>query len=116
MHELPVIEKILQIVVAHAKKNSVSQVLAISLQVGSLSDLEDEWMQRYFDFVSKGTLAQGAKLKIERMPVVLQCSSCGASYNVEPSGIGDAACPECKSKDKKLISGRGYFISNMEVR
>jgi hydrogenase nickel incorporation protein HypA/HybF len=116
MHELPVIESILKIVLAHAGKNSVSQVVAISLQVGSLSDLEDEWMQRYFDYLSKGTIAQGAKLKIERMPIVMQCNSCGASYNVESSGIGDAACPECKSKDRKLTSGRGYFISNMEVR
>ncbi len=116
MHELPVIEKILGIVLTHAKKNNVSRVMAISLQVGSLSDLEDEWMQRYFDYLSKDTIAQGAKLKIERMPIVMQCNSCGASYNVESYSIGDAACPECKSKDKKFTSGRGYFISNMEVR
>ena len=116
MHELPVIEKVLKIVLAHAGKNNVRQVVAISLQVGSLSDLEDEWMQRYFDYMSKGTIAQGAKLKIERMPVILQCNSCDVSYNVEPAVIGDAACPKCKSKDKKLTSGRGYFISNMEVR
>lgn len=116
MHELPVIESILKVALAHATKNSVSRVLAINLQVGSLSDLEDEWMQRYFDHLSKDTIAHGAKLKIERMPVVLQCNACRATYNVGPSGIGDAACPECKSKEKKLISGRGYFISNMEVR
>jgi hydrogenase nickel incorporation protein HypA/HybF len=116
MHELPVMDKILKIVLTQAEKNNVSQVVAISLRVGSLSDLEDEWMQRYFDYLSKDTIAQGAKLKIERMPVVLQCNSCGASYNIEPSGIGEAACPECQSKDKKLTSGRGYFISNMEVR
>jgi len=80
MHELPITESILKIVLKHAETNNVRQVVTIHLQIGKLSDLEDEWIQRYFDFLSKGTLAQGAKLKIERMPIMIQCNVCSTAY------------------------------------
>jgi hydrogenase nickel incorporation protein HypA/HybF len=116
MHELPITESILKIVLASAAKNSVRQVMAIHLQVGRLSDLADEWIQRYFDYLSKGTVAEGAKLNIERMPILLQCNACTKSYEVEITNIGDAACPNCGQKNGKLISGREYHIKNMEVQ
>jgi hydrogenase nickel incorporation protein HypA/HybF len=111
MHELPITESILNIVITYAEKNNVRQVMAINLQVGKLSDLEDEWIQRYFDHLSKG-----AKLKIERTPIKVQCNSCTASYEVEITNIGDTVCPVCGNKEGKLISGREYYIKDMEVQ
>ena len=73
MHELPITESILRVVLKHAETNKVRRVVTIHLQIGKLSDLEDEWIQRYFDYLSKGTLAEGAKLKIERMnPLIFE--------------------------------------------
>jgi hydrogenase nickel incorporation protein HypA/HybF len=90
--------------------------MVINLQIGLLSDLEDEWIQRYFDYLSKGTVAEGAKLMIERTPILLQCNICAASYNVDMANIGDAVCPACGKKDSKMISGREYHIRDMEVQ
>lgn len=115
MHELPVTESILKIVLAHAEKNDVRRVVTIHLQVGRLSDLEDEWMQRYFDYVSRGTPAEGAKLQIERTPIRIECVACAESYTVESGSDLRKPCPRCASHDTKLISGREYFIKNMEV-
>lgn len=116
MHELPITENILKIVLKHAEANNVRQVVTIHLQIGKLSDLEDEWIQRYFDYLSKGTLAQGAKLKIERMPIMLQCRACSTSYEAEASKLGDLVCPNCGQKDSTLLSGREYYIKDMEVQ
>ena len=116
MHELPVTGEILKIVLKHAGLNAVSRVVTIHLQVGKLSDLEDEWIQRYFDYLSKGTVAEGAKLQIERMPVILRCQSCLAAYEAEPSKLADLVCPECGGKDGELVSGREYRIKDMEVQ
>jgi hydrogenase nickel incorporation protein HypA/HybF len=116
MHELPVTESILRIVLTNAEKNGVRRVIAVNLQVGRLSDLEDDWIQRYFDYLSRGTIAEGAKLRIERMPILVQCSACAASYGVEKAAIGDSACPACGHKGGRLISGREYFIKDMEAR
>ena len=96
MHELPVTESILKIILAHAEKNDVRRVVTIRLQVGKLSDLEDDWMQRYFDYVSRGTPA-------------------GESYTVASAGEIDAPCPGCGGSNARLVAGREYFIKNMEV-
>ena len=116
MHELPITESILKIVLKHAETNNVRQVMSINLQVGKLSDLEDEWIQRYFDYLSKGTVAQGAKLKIERMPIMVQCNACFTSYEAEVPKLGDIVCPNCGQKDSTLLSGREYYIKDMEVQ
>jgi len=49
MHELSVMEGILNVVLKHARQNGVQRVVAVSLRVGEMTDLVDEWMQRYFD-------------------------------------------------------------------
>ena len=115
MHELPVINSILKVVLKHAVDNNVEKVMAVHLQVGELSDLEDKWMQQYFDHLSKGGIAEGAKLKIERTPVVMKCSDCGHSYVADLKKDKKLVCPECKSEKNTLVSGREYFIKNLEA-
>jgi hydrogenase nickel incorporation protein HypA/HybF len=115
MHELPITESILKIVLKHTEGNRVQKVIAIHLQVGKLSDLEDDWIQRYFDYLSRGTVAEGAKLKIERTPVMMQCNSCSTSYETDIARMGDLVCPACGEKGGTILSGREYTVKEMEV-
>ncbi len=115
MHELPVTQSILDVVLRHASANNVTKIHTINLAVGEMSDLEDEWIQRYFDYLSKDTVAQGARLKIERIPVVLRCEACAESFQVDIKQMEDIVCPSCGEKKFALISGREYYIRNMEA-
>ena len=115
MHELPVTESILSIVLKHAEKHKVKRVVTISLRVGELSDLEDEWIQRYFDYLSKGTRAEKAELVIQRIPITFQCDACANTFEIKREALQDLQCPECGSTECKLVSGKGYYIKNMEV-
>lgn len=115
MHELQVTERILDVVLRHAARHDVTRVAVIHLRIGELSDLEDEWLQRYFDYLSRGTLAENAKLAIVRAPIVLRCEACDASFEVERSQLGEASCPECGEGACSFVSGREYRIENMEV-
>jgi hydrogenase nickel incorporation protein HypA/HybF len=115
MHELPVIDSILNIVLKHAAINQARQIISITLQVGAMSDLEDEWMQRYFDQLSQGTVAESAILKIIRVPVVGACQSCEHEFEITLSER-DIVCPECgNTKGFTILSGREYYIKEMEV-
>ncbi|MFW6052859.1 MAG: hydrogenase maturation nickel metallochaperone HypA [Desulfosalsimonas sp.] len=116
MHELPVTESILNIVVKHAEKNRVSRVVSITLHIGGLSDLEDEWLQHYFDYLSKNTPAEGAGLKIERLPIVLKCRNCQTTVQISKEELGMTDCPHCGANgDFSLVSGRQYYIKEMEA-
>ncbi len=116
MHELPVTEKILSIVLKHAAKNHVSRVISITLRVGELSDLEDQWLTHYFSYLAKGTVAQDAVLKIEKVPIVFECNKCKTKFRVNKKDLGETACPQCGAqKNFSLLSGREYFIKEMEA-
>ncbi len=115
MHELPVTERILDIVIAHTKRNNVKKVISINLRVGELSDLEDEWIQHYFSYLAKETVAAEAKLKIEHSPVIMKCDACDFSFQIDIKEIKEIQCPECNNKKCTLTSGKEYYIKDMEV-
>lgn len=115
MHELSVIRSILDIVVEHAQKHGAHKVRTIQVEVGMLSDLEEEWMQRYFDYLNKDTIAQDAKLVIKWIPIVFKCQKCNKSFEVNRTRLDDISCPSCGQYKLSLISGREYLIKNMEV-
>lgn len=117
MHELPVTERILDIVLKHAATHHVSKIVSITLKVGELSDLENEWIQHYFDYLSKDSVADGAKLKIERVPIVLQCNQCSHSIEIKKDQLGETICPKCSGTGNFSIkSGREYYIKEMEAK
>jgi hydrogenase nickel incorporation protein HypA/HybF len=115
MHELAVTESILNIVIKHAARNRAEKVLSISLKIGELTDLVDEWMQRYFNYLSKDTVAEGAILKIERSPLVFQCSDCMNTFPVSLRDTGKITCSRCNGKKVVLVSGREFYIKHIEV-
>ena len=115
MHELPVTESILRIVLRHAETAQAKKVLSVSLRVGELSDILEEWLQRYFDYLSRGTIAEGAALCVERVPVTFRCSRCGNIFPVRVREARDSACPGCGSAETALHTGRDFFIRHIEV-
>ncbi len=113
MHELPVMNGILKVVMKHAVMNNVSKVVAIQLQVGKLSDLEEKWMQHYFDYLTKGTVADGAKLEIEWGDVVMRCAACKKEFTTEPGTDNFGSCTHCGGQGGEILSGKEYYVKNM---
>jgi hydrogenase nickel incorporation protein HypA/HybF len=116
MHELYVTKSIQQIVLKHAIKGNVNRVLSVNLEIGALSDLQSEWLQRYFDRLSRGTVVEGAKLRITRVPAVFECNDCYQPFEIDSLLEIDLYCPSCQSREVNLVSGREYHIKNMEVQ
>jgi hydrogenase nickel incorporation protein HypA/HybF len=115
MHELGVTKKILAIVLDRARENGVQRVLSVRLAVGELSDLEDTWLQRYFDHLSRDTVAQGATLRVTRIPVRFECAECGDLFQIDIRREQRVRCPGCGSDDLRMVSGSEYSIEDMEV-
>jgi hydrogenase nickel incorporation protein HypA/HybF len=116
MHELAVTKSIFQIVLKHAERANVERVLSVTLEIGALSDLQGEWLQRYFDRLSRGTVVEGAKLKIHRVPAVFRCNHCQQSFELSSLLEEDLSCRQCHSTDVVLVSGRQYHVKNMEAQ
>ena len=118
MHELPITEEVLKVVLKHAAVNQVERVVGITLKVGELRDLIEEWMQRYFDYLSRDTIAEGAKIKFIRTPIVIRCEECGKSFNIilkEWMETKSFSCKHCGGTKTALLSGREFSIEGIEV-
>jgi len=112
MHELAVTENIINVVTRHAQQAEAQRVLRIHLVIGELASIVDDCIQFYFDYMSKGTLTEGAQLDFERIPVTLRCGECQHEW---APAAGDWVCPQCTAAKAAVIAGREFLIKHIEV-
>jgi hydrogenase nickel incorporation protein HypA/HybF len=115
VHELPIIQRILELCLRHAASSGATKIVSIHLEIGALCDFHLEWMQPYFDHVSRGTVADGARLEVQRLPALFHCEACRADFPAENREGVDARCPTCGSTRCSLAAARDYRISRLEV-
>ncbi len=112
MHELSIAESILSIVEDYAQRNDVSRVLSVRLRIGEMSGVVPDALAFCFEICAKRTIAEGASLEIERVPLSARCRACNATFNVEGYCF---LCPDCGSTEVEIISGRELQVTEMEV-
>ncbi len=113
MHELAVTQSILDIAIEAACKASAQRILAIDLVIGDLSSIVDDSVQFYFDMISQGTPAEGARLVFHRQPATLECRDCGGRF--EAAAPLDPVCPACGGVNLKVEGGRDFYVQSIEV-
>ncbi len=109
MHELAITENILDITLKHANGQKVTD---LNLVIGQLSSVIDDSVQFYWDIISKGTLAEGAKLHFKRIPTELACRDCQNRFTPEPDNY---VCPSCGSNRVMVVAGEEFFLESIEV-
>ena len=114
IHELAVTESLLKIVLKHAEENGATRVLSIHLQVGELRDLTEEWIQRYFDYLSEGTSAEGGKIIMTGIPVTFKCGDCAHTFSADIRQ-NNLRCPACGQENCELVAGNEFLIESIEV-
>ena len=112
MHELSIVEGILEAVLPEVSKYNVSRVTEIRLKSGELSGIVPQCIDEYFRIAAAGTIAEGARIRIEKLPVVISCPDCGYSGTIR---IGKYSCPRCSGIGFKITSGREYYVDSVEA-
>ena len=68
---------------------------------------------RWFEVIeTRGTIAEGATLHFQRIPLELQCTECNTQYHPDGKSF---ACPECGSNKVKVIKGDGLNLVALDV-
>jgi len=119
MHELSAATSIVQTVLKVAKERSVRRVKAVRVELGDLTLLNPDQLKFCFEVAARGTLAEGAELKIERKPATLCCQDCHRTFEWVPVddplyhlGPTRLTCA-CGSGNVKVESGRDLRIVSM---
>lgn len=113
MHELAITESLVRIISDQAGTSEFTKVNKVRIEIGRLSTLEPESVEFCFDVVSKGTVAEGAKLEILRQDGTADCLACGRSVS-GIQGFG-SACDGCGSANLRITGGNSILVRDLEV-
>ncbi len=111
MHEMSIAQSLLEIVLEAGRQHQLKQVKTIRLQVGEMAAVVPESLSFCFNLISENTIAAGAEIEIENIPVVARCSDCGTLFEVEYLSF---ICPQCQAPAFELVSGREMSLLNIE--
>ncbi len=112
MHELPVTERIMEIVLDHARRASAKRVVKVNLVIGELTGFVGDSIQFYFEILSKETEAEKASLSISCIPARARCQQCKREFQ---PGSMDWVCPDCGGPVEEVVAGREFYVESIEV-
>ena len=112
MHEFAITQDMLDLVLEEAKKAEAKEVGKINLVIGEMTGVVQECVQFYFDFLSQGTLAEGASLSFTMVPMRVRCRACDKLFELKEF---DWACPCCGGKELEIMAGKELFVESIEV-
>lgn len=115
MHELPLTQKIFKAAMNHAKKNDAVKVTEVCLRVGEMRDLVEEVTQKYWDYLSKGSIAEGARIRFIRVGASAICSSCEEVFPFDWRSPQKMSCPTCGSTKVRLHTGTELEIEQIVI-
>ncbi len=110
MHELGILFNVVRTVEDFARKNEVTRIAALVLQVGELSPVVPHYLEACYPAAVDGTLLEGAELKIEVTPGSVRCEPCQRVFNLRAS---QGKCPHCGAKQYKILSGQEFLIKEI---
>jgi hydrogenase nickel incorporation protein HypA/HybF len=113
MHELPVTQGIIDVVLDATRRNGGRRIKSIDIVIGDLASIVDDSVQFYFDILGKDTLAEGAQLRFQRRAATATCLACQHSFSTRAPLT--PVCPECGSAQLQVTGGREFYVESIEV-
>lgn len=121
MHEMPVTQGILNMALEAAAGHRVTEIY---LQAGRMAAIVPSSVEIFFDHLSRDTLAEGARLHFEILPVEMACTDCGRPADLSqwaderPQVIMARAIAlgcACGSKRLRVTGGVSFGMVKIEV-
>ncbi len=112
MHEMGICQSILDASFEAAEAEGATRIKEIRISVGELTEVVDFALQFAFESLSPGTLAEGGKLVVNRIPAKSRCPSCGTEFEHDRF---ETTCPECGNPFNENIAGRELLIDSVDV-
>jgi hydrogenase nickel incorporation protein HypA/HybF len=96
MHELSIAQSILRAALNEAQRSGGKHIREIRAKVkGSHHHIEDTSSLKFcLEAMTKGTIAEGARMTIELTPSTLRCRKCDFTFLAQGNAL---VCPRCMS-------------------
>jgi hydrogenase nickel incorporation protein HypA/HybF len=122
MHEMAVTQGLLNMALEYAQGRHITDIY---LKVGQMSAVVPDSVELFFEYLSKDTLAEGARLHFECVPMGMTCQDCGAAADLSewndelPQVIMAKAiargCYRCGSRRLRVTDGVSFGLVSLKV-
>ncbi|MBQ9062038.1 MAG: hydrogenase maturation nickel metallochaperone HypA [Eubacterium sp.] len=111
MHELSYVVRFADRAIAIAEQQHAASVRKLVVQVGEMTDVLPEYLQKYYPEVAAGTILEGSVLETEPLRAKVKCLQCGNEYH--PEKETNYLCPACGSASGKVLEGRQVVLKEV---
>lgn len=112
MHELAVCQSLLGQIESVAAQHRAQRVHSVTVQIGPLSGIEAPLLQQAFPLAMAGSIAEGAVLEIQQLPIRVHCNQCGMDSEATANKL---ICAECGDWRTRLLSGDEMLLASLEL-
>lgn len=111
MHEISLVQSLLETVIESSAANGIKSVHRVRLVAGEMHGALPDALQFAFEVLTPGTVCAGAVLEINKRPLMLRCKPCGREFR--PAGLS-WRCPDCCENGATLVSGQELYVDYYE--
>jgi hydrogenase nickel incorporation protein HypA/HybF len=116
MNEVALMQNIVDSAVERAKQNGAHHIYTIEMRVGAAAGVAagvaPESLEKAFDVVKKGTIADMAKLQVDYVSTVCYCANCDIEFQPNNSRY---ECPECHQPYCEVRKGTELELASLDV-
>ena len=113
MHEMSIVEALLDQVRQESEAYPAMRVQAIRLKIGALRLVVPETLTFCFTAAVRGTTLDGCRLDIEQLAAVARCAKCSRTFPVDDNWF---QCPQCGESGTDLVSGNELELTSLELK
>jgi len=109
MHEAGIAEYLIEVALQHLQRVPHGPVRLLHVRIGEMAGVNPDSLDFAFEAFGKGTELEGTRLAIERLPLTVDCATCGQRTAVEDYVF---RCGACGAEQVTIATGRELqFVS-----
>ena len=112
MHEMSIVESLLEAVNAERQAYPGMRVAAVRVRVGALRLVVPEVMESCYMAATLDTPLAGSRLELEQVAATARCPQCRHEFAVEEQWF---ECPNCGAAGGELLTGRELDLMTIEL-
>lgn len=113
MHEYSVVLSLIEQCEKYAAENNAKRVLALDVKIGIYSGVEPELFSRAFEVFKERTVCDGAHMRLQIQPLVIQCHQC---QRIETMKEAQYSCSHCNCPDVSVLEGEELLLMSLEMQ
>jgi len=112
MHEFGIAQEMLKVAFDYAAKNNAKRITALNVEMSVAADESEDSLRFHFEHLTRGTLAEGARVEIARVPAQAKCLDCANEFALNSE---DATCPRCSSARVRALVQDEFRLASIDV-